>query len=252
LVLKNTDKYIEKVEKIPMEEPAKVEPEPTPEEIRKVFMDKEHLDTTVKNREFFLSKFGKLFTETKAVEDTLLKQKFNEMQMMVEYEEDEIYRLAFGIDKMRIPVTTKTEWMEGLGKTKYMQIFRVDKNLQYPDEVASNLGISENELREQVIERIRTAPEEVTLESAKQALIDEGSSVFLQVDAQMDAYRILLDEIEGGEYSFDIPKNIKRLNAKISSLKRDSKKLMDQYEEKITKIQKVGIEEKFEELKKVT
>ena len=249
LVLKNSEKYRAREIK-PIEEPEKIEPEPTPEEIRTVFMDKENLETTVKNREYFLGKFGKLFTETKKAEDTLIKQKFNEMNMLVEYEEDEIYKLAFGKEKMRIPETTKTEWMEGLGKGKYMQVFRTDKNLQYPDEVASNLGISENELREQIIERIRTAPKEVTLESAKQALIDEGSSVFMQVTAQMDAYKILLNEIEGGEYSFDTPQNVKRLNAKISALKSDSKKLMDEYEKKITEIQKKGIEEKFEELKK--
>ncbi len=245
------DNFIKQTQVKPIErELEKIEPEPTPEEIKSAFMKEEHLGTTVKNREYFLGKFGNLFTETKAVEDTLIKQKFNEMNMLVEYEEDEIYKLAFGKEKMRIPETTKTEWMEGLGKGKYMQIFRVDKNLQYPDEIASNLGISENELREQIIERIRTAPRGVTLESAKQALIDEGSSVFMQVTAQMDAYRILLDEIEGGEYSFDTPKNVKRLNAKISALKSDSKKLMDEYEKKITEIQKKGIDERFEELKK--
>ncbi|GAI82574.1 unnamed protein product, partial [marine sediment metagenome] len=101
-------------------------------------------------------------------------------------------------------------------------------------------------------ERIRTAPREVTLESAKQELIDARDTVFMQVTAQMDAYRILLDEIEGGEYSFDTPKNIKRLNAKISALKTDSKKLMERYEKEITDLQKEGIEKRFEELKKKT
>ncbi|GAI12840.1 unnamed protein product, partial [marine sediment metagenome] len=237
---------------VKLEEPEKVEPEPTPEEVRSAFMTEENLETTAKNREYFLSKFGKLFTETKKVEDTLIKEKFNEMQSMIEYEEDEIYRLALGKEKMRIPVTTKTEWMEGLGKGKYMQIFRDDKNLQYPDEVASNLGISEDQLREQIIERIKVAPEKVTLEGAKQALIDERDSIFMQVTAQMNAYRILLDEIEGGEYSFDTPQNVKRLNAKISALKTDSKKLMERYEKEITELQKEGIEKRFEELKKKT
>jgi len=241
----------EKIEK-PMVEPEEIEPEPTPEEIRATFMEEENLGTTVKNREYFLSKFGNLFTETKKIEDTLLKEKFNEMQSMIEYEEDDIFKLASGKEKMRIPETTKTEWMEGLGKGKYMQIFREDKNLQYPDEIASNLGISEDELREQIIERIRTAPEKVTLESAKQALIDERNSIFMQVNAQMDAYRILLDEIEGGEYSFDTPQNIKRLNAKINTIKDDNKKLMERYEKEITELQKEGIEKRYEELKKKT
>jgi len=250
---------LEQIEKVkppvtekPMVEPEEIEPEPTPEEIKATFMEEENLGTTVKNREYFLSKFGNLFTETKKIEDTLLKEKFNEMQSMIEYEEDDIFKLVSGKEKMRIPKTTKTEWMEGLGKGKYMQIFREDKNLQYPDEIASNLGISEDELREQIIERIRTAPEKVTLESAKQALIDERNSIFMQVNAQMDAYRILLDEIEGGEYSFDTPQNIKRLNAKINTIKDDNKKLMERYEKEITELQKEGIEKRYEELKKRT
>ncbi|GAH94222.1 unnamed protein product, partial [marine sediment metagenome] len=66
-----------------------------------------------------------------------------------------------GREKMRVPIGTKTEWMEALGKGKYMQIFRDDPNLDYPDAVASNLGISENELREQIIERVRYKPEKL-------------------------------------------------------------------------------------------
>lgn len=78
-----------------------------------------------------------------------------EMRSMLEYEKDTIYQLSTGREKMRVPIGTKTEWKEALGKGKYMQIFRDDKNLPTTDEVASSLGISENELREQIIERIK-------------------------------------------------------------------------------------------------
>ncbi|RXG65940.1 hypothetical protein ES695_05450, partial [Candidatus Atribacteria bacterium 1244-E10-H5-B2] len=86
-----------------------------------------------------------------------------EVPIMPELEmpKDEISQLATGREKMRVPIGTKTEWMEALGKGKYMQIFRDDRNLQSPDEIASNLGISENELREQIIERIRYKPEKL-------------------------------------------------------------------------------------------
>ncbi|GAI19662.1 unnamed protein product, partial [marine sediment metagenome] len=84
-----------------------------------------------------------------------------EIRSMLEYEKDDISQLATGREKMRVPVDTKTEWMEALGKSKYMQIFRVDKNLQSPDEMASSLGISEDRLREQIVERIRYKPEKL-------------------------------------------------------------------------------------------
>ncbi len=47
----------------------------------------------------------------------------------------------------------KTEWIEGLGKGKYMKIFSKDTTLPTADEVADSLGMSENELRQEIIKK---------------------------------------------------------------------------------------------------
>lgn len=165
LVLKNTDKYIRKVEKVTIEETKKeaeaisklieagerVEgiPEPTKEDLE--FIEK---GFKTLSKEEFVAKVKAEIPPEEVVSP-------EEIKSMVEYEKDMISQLSTGREKMRVPIGTKTEWKEALGKGKYMQIFRDDRNLPTTDEVASGLGISENELREQIIERISYKPEKL-------------------------------------------------------------------------------------------
>lgn len=67
---------------------------------------------------------------------------------------DEIDRIVAGQRKMRVPEESKTDWRESVGKGAYMKIFSGGRLAETPDEVASSLGITENELRDQIIERL--------------------------------------------------------------------------------------------------
>ena len=124
-------------------------PEPTKEDLE--FIEKGF--TTLSKEEFVAKVKAKIEPEEVVSPE--------EMKSMLEYEKDMIYQLSTGREKMRVPIGTKTEWKEALGKGKYMQIFRDDRTLPTTDEMASSLGISENELREQIIERIRYKPEKL-------------------------------------------------------------------------------------------
>jgi len=65
-----------------------------------------------------------------------------------------------GKTKMRLPSKdVRTDWRETLGKGWYMKIFKSDKYLPSPDEVASTLGMTENELKEEIANRIRLREE---------------------------------------------------------------------------------------------
>ena len=101
----------------------------------------------------------------------------------LEMPKDEISQLATGREKMRVPIRSKTDWMEALGKGKYMQIFRDDPNLNSPDAVATSLGISENQLREQIVERIRYKPEKLI--SPEGLVTGYAGSVFIPSMAEV-------------------------------------------------------------------
>jgi len=144
-------------------------PEPTKEDLE--FIEKGF--TTLSKEEFVAKVKAKIEPEVSK----------EEIGKMVEYEKDDIYQLATGREKMRVPIGNKTDWMEALGKGKYMQIFRDNPNLDYPDVVATNLGMSEDELREQIAERIRYKPEKLI--SPEGLVTGYAGSVFIPSMAEV-------------------------------------------------------------------
>jgi len=121
------------------------------------------------------------YTKEAPVPERLLTPE--EIGLMAEYGKDDIYQLATGGEKMRVPIGTKTDWMEALGKGKYMQIFRDDPNLSPPDVVATRLGISEDELREQITERIRFKPEKLI--SPEGTVTGQAGSIYIPTMAEV-------------------------------------------------------------------
>lgn len=68
---------------------------------------------------------------------------------------DVIDQIVKGRIKMRLPSSDViTDWKESLGKANFAKIFRSDRSLPTPDEIADSLDISEDELKNQIAERI--------------------------------------------------------------------------------------------------
>ena len=66
----------------------------------------------------------------------------------------EIDDIVSGQLKMRPPKGIKTDWIETIGRGNYMRIFGGGRFAKYPDEVANDMGISENELMELVADKM--------------------------------------------------------------------------------------------------
>jgi len=86
---------------------------------------------------------------------------------------DEIDKILAGRNLMRIPVDTKTDWLETIGKGAYMRIFRDIRTLPSPDEMADDLGMTENELLEKIKNRLR-APKVEAPEKAMKRFVSES------------------------------------------------------------------------------
>ncbi len=67
---------------------------------------------------------------------------------------DVIDEIISGRTLMKPPVTTKTDWRETLGNGNYMRVFKGGKFASAPDEVASDLGMTENELRRAIANKL--------------------------------------------------------------------------------------------------
>lgn len=184
----------------------KIEPEPTPEEIREVFMKEENLETTPKNRELFYEKYNKVYADTKRGYDRLIDEKVADLK-------EEGFK---GVDRGGLK---RTEEGEVVGA--YPTISRNPK--WYRDFYA----------------REKKAPTNRDLkEIAKEQLLkghteDYGevpaSEVFVKLEAQLDSYEAILSDIKEGDYSFETPKNIDKLNDKLKELAKKNRQIATDY-----------------------
>jgi len=82
------------------------------------------------------------------------KEQAKEIIELIESWEDKIDEIVRGKLKMKPPEVTKTDWLEALGQGNYMRIFGGGMFAPTPDEVATSLGISEDELRDKIAQRL--------------------------------------------------------------------------------------------------
>ncbi|MBA7500271.1 hypothetical protein ES704_03026 [subsurface metagenome] len=234
LVLKNTDKYIEKVEEIPREEPAKVEPEPTSEEIRTVFMDEENLKTTVKNRELFYEKYNNVYVETKEGYDKLLEEQVKNLKEegFKGVEKGGLKRDEEGKVIGRYPTVSKNP--------KWYRDFYVRENKKPSD--ADLREIARDQLLRGHIEDYGEV---------------SANEMFIKLEAQLDNYEAILSDIKDGDYSFETPKNIEKLNEKLKEMGKENKKIVKDLKTELATLKAereakyVGLKEEVEAAKKV-
>ncbi len=206
-----------------------VEAEPTPEEIQKAFPVKEDfnaLDTTDKNKELFFDKYNQVYTETKKgyekiINDTVADLKKEGFQ---------------GVEKGGL---RKDE--EGYVVGKYGA---TSNNPQwYRDFYEANGKAPTNkDLREIAIQHL--------LQGHKEDYgVIPANQIFTKLESQLESYDTILSDIKGGDYSFETPSNIGKLNNKLKELGKDNKKLIKDYEAELTTL-KAEKANKYRELRK--
>lgn len=106
---------------------------------------------------------------------------------------DGIDMIIHGKTPMKVPAD-KTEWIKALGKGNYMRIFSGGRFAEATDEVAERLGMTENELREKIIDKLKApkpkSPEEVmahfAAEEQKKALRKTAPWIARALDNDLD------------------------------------------------------------------
>lgn len=206
LILKNSEKYIVREIK-PIEEPEKIEVEPTPEEIKSVFMEEGNLDTTAKNREIFYEKYNDVYTETKQGYDKLIDEKV---------------------------VDLKEEGFKGVTKGGLKRIEEGEVIGAYP-----SISLNPKWYRD-FYKKNNKAPtnkdlKEIAIEQLSEGYTEDygeipANPIFNKLQAQLEAYETILSDVKSGNYSFEIPKNIDKLNNKLNELRGENKKIIKEYE----------------------
>ncbi len=81
--------------------------------------------------------------------------------------------IAKGLYRLAAPKSIKADWQMALGKGNYMRIFGGGENAPKPDEVANSLGMTEDEFKNKLVERLQQpkalSPEEEYLRGAQRA-----------------------------------------------------------------------------------
>lgn len=105
---------------------------------------------------------------------------------------NEIDEIVAGRRKMRVPKYEKTDWLDALGgdRAAYMRLFKDDPNLSPPDEVADEFGMTLDEFREAIADRIRIREAEKAISPPEFARLGK------QVIRKLKEFRTISDELK--------------------------------------------------------
>ena len=216
--IKEKEKYIQDAEKIIVKENA--------------------LKATPKQNEITYKEFKDQYEEVQTLYDRYVEEQRKYMEEIKKVERrDEIDDIVEGKEKIRVPMD-KTEWIEGLGKGKYMKIFSKDTTLPTADEVADSLGMSENELRQEIIKRSREKHIPVTYEEAEAALLESGNPMILELKGQTKAYKDLLDYVKDKVFKGEPPPEVEDLMFELQEIKKENEAIKTKYQEDLTRLNK--------------
>lgn len=201
----------------------KVEPKVEPKK-----EDFEALKTTEKNEELFYEKYNNVYIETKQGYDKLLDEQVKNLK-------EEGFK---GVEKGGLK---RDEEGEVIGRYP-----SVSKNPKwYRDFYArENKKPSNADLREIAREQLLRGH----IEDYGEVPANE---VFIKLEAQLDNYEAILSDIKDGDYSFETPKNIEKLNEKLKEMGKENKKIVKDLKAELTTL-KAERKAKYVELKKVT
>jgi len=183
----------------PTTEKAEGKPEPTK-------ADFEALKTTDKNKELFYEKYNKVYTETKKGYDRLIDEKVVEL---------------------------KEEGFKGVEKGGLIKDEEGKVTGAYPT-------VSNNpKWYRDFYERNKKAPtnkdlREIAIKQLSEGYIEDygdvpANKIFTKIEAQLESYETILSDIKSGDYSFEAPKNITKLNDKLKELAKKNKQIATDY-----------------------
>jgi len=204
----------------PTEKPAVVEaPAPTKEDFNA-------LDTTDRNKELFYEKYNDVYTETKKGYDKLIDETVSALK-------EEGFK---GVTKGGVKRDEEGYVVSSYGATSLNPKW-------YRDFYAENHKAPTNkDLREIAIQQLSKGHTE-----------DYGdvpaNPIFAKLEAQLESYETILSDIKNGDYSFETPKNIDKLNNKLKELDKQNKKLIKEYEAELATL-KADRASKYQELRK--
>jgi len=214
LILKNVDKY-----KAITEKPAVVEAPATKEDFNA-------LDTTDKNKELFFEKYNQVYTETKKAYEKLIDNTVADLK-------EEGFK---GVDKGGLKKD-----QEGYITGTFPTASRNPK--WYRDFYERNNKAPTNkDLREIAIKHLSQGHTE-------DYGVEPANPIFTKLEAQLESYDTILSDIKSGDYSFETPRNIGKLNDKLNELEKSNKKLIKDYEAELTTL-KADRASKYQELRK--
>jgi len=207
----------------------KVEPKIEPKK-----EDFEALKTTDKNKELFYEKYNNVYIETKGSYDKLLEEQVKNLK-------EEGFK---GVEKGGLK---RDEEGKVIGRYP-----TVSKNPKwYRDFYArENKKPSDADLREIARDQLLRGHIEDYGEVS-------ANETFIKIEAQLDNYEAILSDIKDGDYSFETPKNVEKLNEKLKEMKKENKKIVKDLKTELATLKAereakyVGLKEEVEAGKKV-
>ncbi len=105
---------------------------------------------------------------------SFVRRFLEEIEEEYQRNKDEIDLIIEGKRKMKIPPEdTMSEWKEVLTPDEYMRMFITKSTAPGPDEIADELGITENELRQKILQRLRSGGKRGRIRALIQQNIDK-------------------------------------------------------------------------------
>lgn len=164
--------------------------------------DFEALDTTDKNKELFYEKYNNVYAETKKAYDKLIDERVAELK-------EEGFK---GVDKGGV---RKDE--EGYVIGKYGATSRNPK--WYREFYEQNKKKPSNKDLEEI------AKEQLSKGHIEDYGEIPANQIFNKLEAQVESYETILSDIKTGDYSFEEPKNVTKLNDKLKELEKTNKQI---------------------------
>jgi len=97
---------------------------------------------------------GKKIKKAKKQTNNAIKNQARAIVEEIQEWQDPIEEIVSGQLKMKAPKVSKTDWLETLGRGNYMRIFGGGMFAPTPDELANDLGITEDELKRRIAQRL--------------------------------------------------------------------------------------------------
>jgi hypothetical protein len=113
----------------------------------------------------------------------------------MKYNRDAIDDIIDGKRKILPPTELKSDWMETIGKSAYARIFNKNSLIR-ADEIASDLGMTEDDLKEEIAKRLRHRELEKEKDKAMDESLKDWAKKELKLFSKDDSYKSISQELK--------------------------------------------------------